>query len=192
MGCTFSSDTLRSQLRPPKPWKMDFTKYDRQLNENDLDDLRLKFWDDCVTNNLEIWQVLRKCCEACLKADYETANEIFVEANLQTVNHDLSEVIDSEGQVYSIEKYCYSNPSNLMVGHIEEETSVVAASRMTYHFRLQTTLMEEQKQFELVLSPQATITSIITSIKEMMKEKHEVETVNCVKLIYRGFVMEPE
>ena len=54
------------------------------------------------------------------------------------------------------------------------------------------TLMEEQKQFELVLSPQATITSIITSIKEMMKEKHEVETVNCVKLIYRGFVMEPE
>ena len=25
-----------------------------------------------------------------------------------------------------------------------------------------------------------------------MKEKHEVETVNCVKLIYRGFVMEPE
>lgn len=43
-----------------------------------------KFWDDCVTNNLEIWQVLRKCCEACLKgfcynfysfiADYETAN----------------------------------------------------------------------------------------------------------------------
>ena len=70
--------------------------------------------------------------------DYETANELFEKANLQTVNHDLSEVVDSEGQVYSIEKYCYSNPSNLMVGHIEEETSVVAASRMTYHFRLQT------------------------------------------------------
>lgn len=63
---------------------------------------------------------------------------MFLEANLQTVNHDLSEVIDSEGQVYSIEKYCYSNPSNLMVGHIEEETSVIAASKMTYHFRLQT------------------------------------------------------
>lgn len=51
--------------------------------------------------------------------------------------------------------------------------------------------MEEQKQFELVLSPETPITSIITAIKEMMKEQHEIEIVNCVKLIYRGFVMEP-
>lgn len=52
--------------------------------------------------------------------------------------------------------------------------------------------MEEQKQFELVLSPETPITSIITAIKEMMKEQHEIEIVNCVKLIYRGFVMEPD
>lgn len=45
---------------------------------------------------------------------------MFLEARLEAPNHDLSECIDEEGQVYRIEKYCYSTPSNLMVGVVEE------------------------------------------------------------------------
>lgn len=52
--------------------------------------------------------------------DYDKANVMFTEAHLKAPNHDLSECIDEEGQVYKIEKYCYSTPSNLIVGVVEE------------------------------------------------------------------------
>lgn len=70
--------------------------------------------------------------------DYQKANTLFRDAKLQATNHDLSEVVDEEGQVYSVEKFCYSNPSNMMVGHVEEETTVIAGNTISYHFRLQT------------------------------------------------------
>ena len=70
--------------------------------------------------------------------DYQKANALFRDAKLQAVNHDLSEVVDEEGQVYSVEKFCYSNPSNMMVGRVEEETTVIAGKTISYHFRLQT------------------------------------------------------
>ena len=40
MGCFASKNRVDGPLRPVKPWKMDFGEYDKQLNENDLDDLR--------------------------------------------------------------------------------------------------------------------------------------------------------
>ena len=40
MGCFVSKNRYDGPLRPVKPWKMDFGEYDKQLNENDLDDLR--------------------------------------------------------------------------------------------------------------------------------------------------------
>ena len=111
-------------------------------------------------------------------------------------------MVDEEGQVYSVEKFCYSNPSNMMVGRVEEETTVIAGKTISYHFRLQTvqficrfesqTLMDEQKEFELSLSPHTLISSVIVTIKVMLKEQHAVDTVQHVKLIYRGFVLEPE
>lgn len=52
--------------------------------------------------------------------DYQKANAVFIEARLQAPNKDLSECVDEEGFVYSIEKYCYSTPSNLMKGVIED------------------------------------------------------------------------
>lgn len=40
MGCLLSKTISSGPLRPVKPWKMDFSEYDKQLNEVDLDDLR--------------------------------------------------------------------------------------------------------------------------------------------------------
>lgn len=40
MGCIYSKSASSGPLRPPKAWKMDFSQYDKTLNENDLDDLR--------------------------------------------------------------------------------------------------------------------------------------------------------
>ena len=40
MGCSYSKSTIEGPLYPSKEWKMDFRKYDKPLNENDLDDLR--------------------------------------------------------------------------------------------------------------------------------------------------------
>ena len=40
MGCIYSKSAGSGPLRPPKAWKMDFSQYDKTLNENDLDDLR--------------------------------------------------------------------------------------------------------------------------------------------------------
>ncbi|KAK8795074.1 hypothetical protein WA588_003925, partial [Blastocystis sp. NMH] len=192
MGCIYSAVDRNDALRPPKAWKMDFSEYNRPLNENDLDEMRTKYWDDRVTNSLEVWDVLHQCCNACLQGDYQKANTLFRDAKLQAANHDLSEVVDEEGQVYSVEKFCYSNPSNMMVGRVEEETTVIAGKTISYHFRLQTTLMDEQKEFELSLSPHTLISSVIVTIKVMLKEQHAVDTVQHVKLIYRGFVLEPE
>lgn len=103
-----------------------------------------------MTNNLEIWQVLRECCEACLKGrviilistvlltldDYELANKLFTSAHLKTVNGDLSEVRDAEDQLYAIEKYCFSTPSNLLVGYVEDDHSIISCDT-TYQFRVQ-------------------------------------------------------
>lgn len=52
--------------------------------------------------------------------------------------------------------------------------------------------MDEQKEFELSLSPHTLISSVIVTIKVMLKEQHAVDMVQHVKLIYRGFVLEPE
>lgn len=111
-----------------------------------------------MTNNLEIWQVLRECCEACLKGriliilliymipmipmipitldDYGLANKLFTSAHLKTVNGDLSEVRDEEDQLYAIEKYCFSTPSNLLVGYVEDDHSIISCDT-TYQFRVQ-------------------------------------------------------
>lgn len=40
MGCFYSKVEISGPLRPIKAWKMDFSEYERELNENDLDDLR--------------------------------------------------------------------------------------------------------------------------------------------------------
>ena len=52
--------------------------------------------------------------------DYKQANTLFIDAHLEAVHSDLSECVDNEGQVYKIPKYCFSNPSNMMVGIVEE------------------------------------------------------------------------
>ena len=51
--------------------------------------------------------------------DYQKANAVFTEARLQAPNKDLSECVDEEGFVYSIEKYCYSSVgSSVVVDHV--------------------------------------------------------------------------
>ena len=40
MGCIYSAVDRNDALRPPKAWKMDFSEYNRPLNENDLDEMR--------------------------------------------------------------------------------------------------------------------------------------------------------
>ena len=190
MGCRFSSERSSQPLRRTKPWKMDFSKYDRTLNENDLEELRIQFWYDRVDNNLDIWAVLRKCCEACLKNDYTTANQLFSEASLHAVHHDLSEVIDEEGLVYHIDKYCFSDPSNLMVGKVEEDTSVVVGDTITYQIRIQSTLTEQPIQLSLAFDQSDTIATAIEMVKNELQSKYHIENISSIKLIYRGFVMD--
>ena len=43
MGCLLSRNKYPGPLKPIKPWKMDFSEYNRELNENDLDELRRVF-----------------------------------------------------------------------------------------------------------------------------------------------------
>lgn len=52
--------------------------------------------------------------------DYKQANTLFINARLEAVHSDLCECTDTEGQVYKIPKYCFSNPVNMMVGIVEE------------------------------------------------------------------------
>lgn len=71
----------------------------------------------------EMLRGLLEKCEPLIphkKDDYTTANQLFSEASLEAPHHDLSECIDKEGYVYRIEKFCYSNPSNMMVGRVDE------------------------------------------------------------------------
>ena len=71
----------------------------------------------------EMLQSLLEKCEQFISNeadDYTTANQLFSEASLQAPHHDLSECVDREGYVYRIEKFCYSNPSNMMVGKVDE------------------------------------------------------------------------
>ena len=79
--------------------------------------------------------------------DYTTANQLFSEASLQAPHHDLSECIDREGYVYRIEKFCYSNPSNMMIGKVDEgcvcficsdiDTTLFVGEEIVYQFRIQ-------------------------------------------------------
>ena len=50
----------------------------------------------------------------------DSANALLQKHGITVVSGDLSLVRDRTGNVYRIEKYCYSTPSNLMKGVIEE------------------------------------------------------------------------
>ena len=52
--------------------------------------------------------------------------------------------------------------------------------------------MEDPKEFTLLLNQDAPITSVITSVKEYLKQQYNITNCESVKLIYRGFFLSPE
>lgn len=51
--------------------------------------------------------------------DFEGANHILFSNDLTVVSGELDSIMDASGMKYTVEKYCYSNPSN-MEGAISE------------------------------------------------------------------------
>lgn len=52
--------------------------------------------------------------------------------------------------------------------------------------------MEDPKDFTLLLNQDASITSVITSVKEHLKHQYNIPDCESVQLIYRGFFLSPE
>ena len=45
--------------------------------------------------------------------DFEGANHILFSNDLTVVSGELDSIVDASGMKYTVEKYCYSNPSNM-------------------------------------------------------------------------------
>lgn len=71
-----------------------------------------------------MWAALKRCCEEVLNGwdrlcvchvigDFEGANHILFSNDLTLVSGELDSIVDASGMKYTVEKYCYSTPSNM-------------------------------------------------------------------------------
>lgn len=145
--------------------------------------------------------------------NYEKANNIFVEAHLKAHHHDLSECEDEEGLVYKIEKYCYSTPSNLIIGRVDEglewvfvdvmdriicwnwKSSVLSIPNSICnlnHWCNHKTLSNALIQLTLDFDPSTPISSVVSAVKEKLEKDHQITSIQSIKMIYRGFILEEQ
>jgi hypothetical protein len=111
------------RVRLPPSWAVSET-----VSITSLSNKRATFWETAPASGGQrtVWDNLKMCAEVMVNGDMELASSLLAAADLRVPHGDLSVVYDSQGRLYEVPRYAYSNPSNLVT---DEEASAALAAR---------------------------------------------------------------
>ncbi|KAK8830105.1 hypothetical protein WA556_000747, partial [Blastocystis sp. ATCC 50177/Nand II] len=78
-----------------------------------------------------------------------------------------------------------------MKGVIEEGASITVDHTANYQIRVQSPLTDRVITLNHDYEPNTLIESMITFVQESLKTEHSVDNVSTIRMIYRGFVLDP-
>ncbi|KAK8796697.1 hypothetical protein WA588_000825, partial [Blastocystis sp. NMH] len=170
MGCGASKTEF--QLKGIQKWEYTENGVKKTLTKNDLERLRKEFWEKEHEGNPAVWAVLKKCCEEVLNGNFEKANHILFSNDLTLVSGELNSVADANGVTYTVEKYCYSNPSNMETDIAEGGVEGAdAKGNNKFRFRVGASFLDEEREVIFVFDDKAHPEAIDTP-KEHSPENH--------------------
>ena len=96
----------------PAPWAAPAPLTHAQLREQ-----RQSFWGSraAAGGAEQTWATLKMAAEAMLEDDIGTANVICEAAQITAPGGSLSEAYDATGRRYTVERACFSTPTNLVI-----------------------------------------------------------------------------
>lgn len=83
-------------------------------DQRSLCDYLQEFWDTRTSGHAAIWQAIRLACDAMLQDDYALAATILEAAEVRVPHGTLEQCYDSRGAMYSVPRYCFSDPTNVV------------------------------------------------------------------------------
>ena len=143
MGCTVSKTDI--QVGITRPWvycdngqQIDLTKEELKMKREVGFFLYLQYYRNfgrtlmqgkkkfvmSYRNVVQICSLVCKIDITLFLGNVEEVNEILSKLKITVISGELSLVKDEEGNTYSIEKFCYSNPSNLKIEESLSEMSI--------------------------------------------------------------------
>ncbi|OAO16980.1 Ubiquitin domain-containing protein [Blastocystis sp. ATCC 50177/Nand II] len=144
MGCTVSK--AESQLGAIEPWDYAVEGKTVAIDEEELKKIRNDFWQNNAQGDATVWDSLHTCCNDVLEGKLDSANALLQKHGITVVSGDLSLVRDRTGNVYRIEKYCYSTPRNMKSVATEESVATNEMENNKFRFRVGASFLDEERE----------------------------------------------